>query len=538
MKKIVICCSGGITSRLLARRLQTYCDKHAIDMQFDAVGIAYLQQMDEPCDLIVFAPQTAQEENSFHNRGALQDVPLVVLNGEQYCELDPETVLPVIQKALAKNSAQALPGKERVLFWQRLRDVLNRVAHNQYIQRVVRSISAVSALLICQAVFTLVLSLPLGEAYQHFLNNSGIRTILEIPIYMIPNIICLQLSFCMGYNSGREYPQHQVSFGILSLIGYLLLIPIEYSVSLDPVRRSEMYVSLSYINYTGMFLAILSGLLSGELLNWVFRIAKRRRSSDLYSRTAAYLVIVAVFILIRTLCSLTTKGNAYDLLMGILEKPMSLISESAWGMFLYTLLSCLCWIVGVHGTMLVYTAIAPLWSMISMANMAAFGAGIPAPYSIWRTIPWIFIGGSGATFSLNLLLLVFAKSDRLKNLGKISIVTSVFNINEPIVFGAPVIFNPYLVIPFVSVPLVNYGICYLTMYVLKWIPVPTGAMIDQYLPVGVSAVLTNNSWLGLVLLIALLLLDMLLYYPFFALYDRDLLEKEQASFENPSDDEY
>lgn len=103
---------------------------------------------------------------------------------------------------------------------------------------------------------------------------------------------------------------------------------------------------------------------------------------------------------------------------------------------------------------------------------------------------------------------------------------AVFNINDPLIFGAPVVFNPLLGIPFVLAPMANLGICYLSMELLPLVPPPTGAEINVYYPVGLASMLACGSLRGLLLSIVLLLADIILYYPFFKRYDRIKWEEE------------
>lgn len=146
-------------------------------------------------------------------------------------------------------------------------------------------------------------------------------------------------------------------------------------------------------------------------------------------------------------------------------------------------------------------------------------------------------GGAGSTLSLVIAMILFCKSKRITELGKLSLVPGIFNINEPIIFGLPIVLNPTMIIPFMVVPTVNIVISYLMM-ASKLIPICSGVNIPWTCPLGISGFLATN-WLGGVLQIALLLLGVVIYMPFIKIMDKQYLkdEEEAAKKKAESDDD-
>jgi PTS system cellobiose-specific IIC component len=157
--------------------------------------------------------------------------------------------------------------------------------------------------------------------------------------------------------------------------------------------------------------------------------------------------------------------------------------------------------------------------------MTAFAAGVAAPYPLWFLDCFYNLGGSGATAGLVLCMLIWHKSQQTKVLGKLELPCALFNINEPIIFGMPIIMNPYLALPFCTAPLVNFGLTVLVMKI-GLVPYPTGAFINNFTGLGVTAALRTGSIRGFIWAACLLLLDAVIYYPFYRAYDNNAYKQE------------
>jgi len=160
-------------------------------------------------------------------------------------------------------------------------------------------------------------------------------------------------------------------------------------------------------------------------------------------------------------------------------------------------------------------------------NLAAFSAGVPAPHPEWAIASLIMLGGSGATLALNCLMVSpLCKSAQFKTLGKIALPTSFFNINEPLIFGTPIILNPLLAIPFICSPVVNIVVC-MFFYKIGFF-VPTGATVNAFMPFGFMGAFLTSSWTGVVMSIIILAIDIAIYLPFFKAADTKVYKNEQA----------
>ncbi|MFT8461845.1 PTS cellobiose transporter subunit IIC [Liquorilactobacillus ghanensis] len=210
----------------------------------------------------------------------------------------------------------------------------------------------------------------------------------------------------------------------------------------------------------------------------------------------------------------------------ILYIPFSFISNIAdtwWGFLIIIFLIHFLWWFGIHGATIIGSFLTP----IGLANMAAnvqganhFLAGDPMN-------AFVYVGGSGATLGLAIWLVARSKSLQLREIGKAEIVPAIFNINEPLIFGLPIVYNVQLFIPFVFAPLVSGTVGYfaisshLVHKIIVQQPWPT--------PVGLGCFIATASWKGAVLAVICAAVAFVVWYPFIRHYDRTLLKKEQAA---------
>jgi PTS system cellobiose-specific IIC component len=221
-----------------------------------------------------------------------------------------------------------------------------------------------------------------------------------------------------------------------------------------------------------------------------------------------------------------------DLAGGIaaLFRPLVHGSDALPALMLVVLIDSTLWMVGVHA-LSVLAAIKPLWLAAIAENMQAVAAGqTPTHLATQEFFIWfVWQGGSGTTLALALLLL-FARSKQLKLVGRAGIVPAIFNINEPVLFGVPVVLNGKLAVPFVLSPLVLTLTTWAAMRA-GLVPAPSAEVVWT-LPAPIGAYLsTQGSVPAALLQMTNLLLAMLIWWPFVRRYDRGIERAERAAAE-------
>lgn len=224
--------------------------------------------------------------------------------------------------------------------------------------------------------------------------------------------------------------------------------------------------------------------------------------------------------------------------MNILSKPLGLLGNTLFGTIISIILVSLFWFVGIHGGNVVNTALQPIWLMQTDANRVLNQAGnldlehgghiITQPF----IDNFVYMGGSGATIGLVLCIGYFVWKKRASKqnevLAPLTIVPGLFNINEPTMFGLPVVLNLMLIIPFIIAPTINAIITYFSMK-LGFVPLCNGSVIPWTTPPIISGFLATNSISGSIVQIINIILDILIYLPFIgAINKRQLLNEKKT----------
>ena len=190
-------------------------------------------------------------------------------------------------------------------------------------------------------------------------------------------------------------------------------------------------------------------------------------------------------------------------------------------------LSSVLWAFGIHGTVIIGAVMDPIWLSLTAENAAAYAAGNPLPNIINTEFQSNFVqlGGAGSTFGLVLCLVLFARAKQYKMLGKLGIAPSIFNINEPIIFGMPIVLNPLLLIPFVLSTMVALVVSYVAMST-GLVPPTNGINLPWTIPPIISGFLLSG-WKGAVLQVVTLAITTAIYFPFFKIADNNAYALEQ-----------
>lgn len=219
-------------------------------------------------------------------------------------------------------------------------------------------------------------------------------------------------------------------------------------------------------------------------------------------------------------------GVPFSELLIKLLSPLFTAAETYPGLILIQAATAFFWFIGVHGPSIVQPGIDPIRLANQAENLQVLLAGGAPAHSLTFNMSLVGeFGGTGATFIVPLLLILFMKSKQLKAVGKASIVPVAFAVNEPLLFGAPMILNPYMLIPFVAAGCVNVSVAKFFIdnvgmngfsFVVPWAtPAPIGIFIT-----------TNFQLIALVFVAIIILLDAIIYLPFLKAYDKLLCDQE------------
>lgn len=350
------------------------------------------------------------------------------------------------------------------------------------------------------------------------------------PYRLTMGIMALYASFGIGYNLAKSYKLDSLAGGSLSLAAFLLTsLPIS-------VKENDLgwVLPLENLGGKGMFIAILAAIFAVEVLRFTkeknITIKMPEGVPESVANSFAALIPAAIIIVVIWIVRDLLNFDIQQFIMNIF-KPLVFAGDTLGGVLVPTFLITLLWACGIHGDSIVGTVARPIWLVLLDENTKALAAGTaiphiaPEPFFQW----FVWIGGSGATIGL-VILMIGSKSQYLKDVGKACLIPGICNINEPIIFGAPIMLNPLFFIPFVVGPLIEATITYGAMYfnivakpvvIAPWtLPAPIGAYLA-----------TKGDWKAVVLVLINIAITTVIYYPFFKAYEKKLLEEQGVGAE-------
>jgi len=432
----------------------------------------------------------------------------------------------------------------------KLMPVAQYISKNKYLISIRDGFLISMPLLVVGSIFMLISNFPI-QPWIDFLRNTNIGG-ASIASYFSNvtdatfSIMSIFVVVGIGYNYAKQEKTNMIFGSAVALLSWFLLMP--FSTSFIPEGATEAItvpsIPLEWVGSKGIFLGILCAFLSVKIYKfvedkgWTIKMPSGVPPTVGQSFAALFPItgVIIVFFIIRLIFSFTPWGNAFEFIYKILQVPLQSVGDSLGTMLGVYLFAHILWFFGIHGTNITDSVFRPILYALSAENLRALEVGQPLPHIINTQFQDLFatFGGAGSTLSLLIAMFFFCRSKRIKELGKISIVPGIFNINEPIIFGLPIVLNPIIAIPFILTPMVNILISWITMNI-GLVPICNGVIMPWTTPPIISGFL-SSGWQGALLQVFLIALGVVIYYPFIKTIDKQYL-KDEAEVEADGNDE-
>lgn len=352
-----------------------------------------------------------------------------------------------------------------------------------------------------------------------------------------------------GYAMAREFGGDKIQGAAVAVVAFFILMPTSHTATDAEGALVEgatvSGLSFDYIGPNGIFMALICAILGVWLFcyaykkGWTIKMPQGVPPAvmDSFAALVPSAIVMACAFLIRIVFSFTEFGTMQDFVVAILQTPLAGLGDTLGANALYSFMCTFLWFFGINGPA-VCNSVYFIGNVLTAEQLLAFEAGEPLPYIFTNPFSNFFcnFGGGGSTLSLVLLMVTVCKSKRIKQLGRLSIVPGFFGINEPIIFGLPIVLNPIIIIPFITVPMMNLVLSYWAT-VAEIIPRTTGVSLPWTTPIGFSGWLSTGSIMASVWQIFLLVLGMLIYYPFIKTLDKKYLEDEAVAESTSSEED-
>lgn len=342
------------------------------------------------------------------------------------------------------------------------------------------------------------------------------------------SIMSVFVTFGIGYYLSESYEVEGIFGGAVSLANFLILTP--FVMTLENGEDISGVLSLDRLGAKGMFIGMIAAFIAAEIYCRVTKKGWQIKMPDgvppAVTKSFAALIpavlTLTVFLLINALMTGVFHVNLHDVIYEVIQKPLTGLGSGLPATLLALFFVQFLWFFGLHGQIIVNSVMDPIWNTLMLDNLEAYKAGNPLPHIITKPFMETFtvgLGGSGMTLAVVLLMAFVLKKKQYRDVGRLALAPGIFNVNEPAIFGLPIVLNATIMIPWIIAPLVVTTLNYLVM-AAGIVPPPTGVSVPWTVPIIASGILATNSLLGGALQVIDFIIVGLIWYPFLRVLDR------------------
>lgn len=414
-------------------------------------------------------------------------------------------------------------------------NMLNKFAevinNKKYIIAIKNTFAALLPVIMAGAFATLfsavIFDAEIGLAQIESLNFlSELKPMATSINYFTMNFLTIYVVFILGHEIAKLNKLRGIFPGIIAVISYLVMNPTFINFVTDDGSNLMItnVLGRQYTNPEGLFLGMFMAVLSLELYTWLgkqekLKIRMPESVPEAVSRSFSSLVPTILTVTLMATFGFAinkiTGMYAFDIIYSLVQRPLEGLIQGLPGILLLMLIAQIFWVVGIHGMQMVKPIREPLLLAAIAANTAAFQAGDSVPNIVNMPFWDIFMtfGGSGATLGLLIAIFLVSKRADYRQIAKMSFIPGLFNINEPLIYGLPIMLNPILAIPFVITPLITGTIGYFAISMgfaarsVVMVPWPVPAIINGYIS-------TAGDFGTVITQIICIIVSVLIYLPF------------------------
>ncbi|MBX7294111.1 PTS sugar transporter subunit IIC [Clostridium chauvoei] len=424
--------------------------------------------------------------------------------------------------------------KLNVFLEEKMFPIAAKLGSNKILISIRDGITLSMPLIIIGSLFLVIASFPI-KAWTDWLTAVGIDSYLWKGVDSSFGLMGLIASFGVANSLARQYKVDGVSAGIISLSSFIVVTPFVSG-------EAGAGIPVGYMGSKGLFVAMVLGIISAlifkEFIKKDIQIKLPESVPPAVARSFSALIpgaaIITLWLIVFAVLDRMSIGNIHDLLLKILGGPLGLLGNNIFGTVISILLNSLFWFVGIHGGNVVNSILNPIWLMNSDANRLIFQADSAAqlPHIITQQFMdnFVYMGGGGATIGLVIVIAIIARRNRAsqitKTMAPLTFTPGIFNINEPAMFGLPIVMNVSLIIPFILAPIANAVISYAAM-ATGLVATTTGIAVSWTMPPIISGFLTTGGHIsGSILQLVCILVDVAIYWFFYKTVEKQNLELE------------
>ena len=362
---------------------------------------------------------------------------------------------------------------------------------------------------------------------QNMLNPASAVTMSIATVFIVLGI---------GYYFSKDQKVDALFGAAVALAAFLVLTPLEVITENEEVVSNVFSIDRlgAKSMFVGMFAAFFSAALYCKFVKKNFVIKMPASVPPAVSKSFAALIpailTLTIFLMVRIVFTFTPWGNIHDFVFQIVQAPLTSLGKGIIPTIIAIFAIQLLWFFGLHEQIIVNSVLDPIWNTLSLENIDAYRAGEMLPNIVTKQFMESFtvsLGGTGMTLVVLIIILTMMKSKQLRGVGKLAAPAGIFNVNEPCIFGLPIVLNPTIAIPWILAPMVSTLVAYLAM-ATGIVPLTTGVSVPWTVPVFISDILATNSIRGGLLQLVQMAIVGIIWFPFLKTWDKSILKEEAA----------
>ena len=431
----------------------------------------------------------------------------------------------------------------------------------RYIVPVASKIGAQRHLVAIRDGFATIMPLMIIGSFGLLIHNFPIQSVKDLfavgqPLHWL-DVIALNVyggsmflmglfaAVSIGYALGKSYEVDGFATGLVTLASSLILTnmfaykaPVAWSEFDYATIGWEPGIFTKWLGPSGLITILIATLITGTIFA---KLAQNKKLiiklpdgvppavSRSFSALLPTMITLTLVGIVFAICEAFGYADVYLHVYNLISKPLMGLANSLPVLLVLIFIQQVLWFFGLHGSNILAPVINAIFLALTAENMAAIAAGQTQGINIINSQfldSYVNLGGSGVTAALMIAMIINSKSAINKSIRNVATGPAFFNINEPVIFGLPIVLNPIYIIPFILAPMVSAIIAFALSSI--GFVAPASAVVPWTCPPVISAFLATGQWQGAVVALINIAVSVLIYLPFVMYADKKNLEIERS----------
>lgn len=406
--------------------------------------------------------------------------------------------------------------------------VAGKLNNSRYLQVLRDAFMLAFPLTIFGSIAVVIANLPFLDKIMSESSLNMLKDMLGVAPNATMGVMTVFVVFGIGYYLSKSYEVEGIFGGAIALASFLLLTP--FVVQIEGKEAVQGVIPLDRLGAKGMFLGMITAFIAGEIYRKVVQknitIKMPAGVPPAVAKSFAALIPAVVtltfFLVVNIIVTQMFQTNMHDVIYNAVQAPLVGLGSGIIPTLIAIFVAQILWFFGLHGQIIINSVMDPIWNTLSLENLNAYTQTGEVPHIVSKQFIEIYtvgMGGTGMTLAVIFAILLFMKSKQMKQVAKLGLGPGIFNVNEPIIFGLPIVMNPLVIVPWILAPMIVTLVTYLAMS-SGLVPPPNGVAVPWTVPIFINGIMATNSLAGGLLQLVNFLIVLVIWFPFLKFIDR------------------